>query len=162
MSKLGAVWTRLSFESWWIAALCLPCTRLDLAKVLSRSLLPRPTPTSLRNANSRRTVRGVNLFLFRLTSSSALRSIRRGPLRGNDVKIDEILHVHVCIWILELQEPKSPFRFRHRIFTAQNRSIMSATSAAKKKLVVCGGNGFLGSRICKAAVARDWDVTSIR
>ncbi|KAK0345369.1 hypothetical protein LTR91_016074 [Friedmanniomyces endolithicus] len=38
---------------------------------------------------------------------------------------------------------------------------MAATSAAKRKLVVCGGNGFLGSRICKAAVARDWDVTSI-
>ncbi|PPJ52896.1 hypothetical protein CBER1_11182 [Cercospora berteroae] len=36
-----------------------------------------------------------------------------------------------------------------------------ATTAAKKKLVVCGGNGFLGSRICKAAVARDWDVVSI-
>ncbi|EMC93982.1 hypothetical protein BAUCODRAFT_94015 [Baudoinia panamericana UAMH 10762] len=36
-----------------------------------------------------------------------------------------------------------------------------AAAAAKKKLVVCGGNGFLGSRICKAAVARDWDVTSI-
>ncbi|KAF1988720.1 NAD(P)-binding protein [Aulographum hederae CBS 113979] len=34
-------------------------------------------------------------------------------------------------------------------------------SAAKKKLVVCGGNGFLGSRICKSAVARGWDVTSI-
>lgn len=31
-----------------------------------------------------------------------------------------------------------------------------------KKLVVCGGNGFLGSRICKYAVARGWDVTSIR
>ncbi|KAF2673799.1 NAD(P)-binding protein [Microthyrium microscopicum] len=31
----------------------------------------------------------------------------------------------------------------------------------KKKLVVCGGNGFLGSRICKAAVGRGWDVTSI-
>jgi len=30
-----------------------------------------------------------------------------------------------------------------------------------KKLVVCGGNGFLGSRICKYAVARGWDVTSI-
>ncbi|KAF7544116.1 hypothetical protein G7046_g9855 [Stylonectria norvegica] len=30
-----------------------------------------------------------------------------------------------------------------------------------KKLVVCGGNGFLGSRICKFAVARGWDVTSI-
>ncbi|KAM3416980.1 hypothetical protein BST61_g8565 [Cercospora zeina] len=36
-----------------------------------------------------------------------------------------------------------------------------ATTAARKKLVVCGGNGFLGSRICKAAVARDWDVVSI-
>ncbi|KAL9118503.1 MAG: hypothetical protein Q9187_004950 [Circinaria calcarea] len=31
----------------------------------------------------------------------------------------------------------------------------------KKKIVVCGGNGFLGSRICKSAVARGWDVTSI-
>ncbi|KAI9640503.1 hypothetical protein NHQ30_011249 [Ciborinia camelliae] len=30
-----------------------------------------------------------------------------------------------------------------------------------KKLVVCGGNGFLGSRICKSAVARGWNVTSI-
>ncbi|EHL02502.1 NAD(P)-binding Rossmann-fold containing protein [Glarea lozoyensis ATCC 20868] len=30
-----------------------------------------------------------------------------------------------------------------------------------KKIVVCGGNGFLGSRICKSAVARGWDVTSI-
>ena len=37
-----------------------------------------------------------------------------------------------------------------------------SSAAAKKKLVVCGGNGFLGSRICKAAVARNWDVTSIR
>ncbi|KAG4429941.1 hypothetical protein IFR05_014581 [Cadophora sp. M221] len=34
--------------------------------------------------------------------------------------------------------------------------------SATKKLVVCGGNGFLGSRICKSAVARGWDVTSIR
>ncbi|OCL03368.1 NAD(P)-binding protein [Glonium stellatum] len=33
--------------------------------------------------------------------------------------------------------------------------------AAKRKLVVCGGNGFLGSRICKAASARGWQVTSI-
>ncbi|OCK76227.1 NAD(P)-binding protein [Lepidopterella palustris CBS 459.81] len=33
--------------------------------------------------------------------------------------------------------------------------------AVKKKLVVCGGNGFLGSRICKAAAARGWHVTSI-
>lgn len=33
--------------------------------------------------------------------------------------------------------------------------------SATKKLVVCGGNGFLGSRICKAAVARGWDVTSV-
>jgi hypothetical protein len=32
----------------------------------------------------------------------------------------------------------------------------------KLKIVVCGGNGFLGSRICKAAVARGWEVTSIR
>ncbi|KIV81043.1 hypothetical protein PV11_08496 [Exophiala sideris] len=33
--------------------------------------------------------------------------------------------------------------------------------AAKRKIVVAGGNGFLGSRICKSAVARGWDVTSI-
>ncbi|KAH8890791.1 NAD(P)-binding protein [Thozetella sp. PMI_491] len=32
---------------------------------------------------------------------------------------------------------------------------------AAKRIVVCGGNGFLGSRICKSAVARGWDVTSI-
>jgi nucleoside-diphosphate-sugar epimerase len=35
-------------------------------------------------------------------------------------------------------------------------------AAAAKKLVVCGGSGFLGSRICKHAVARGWEVTSIR
>ncbi|ROW17779.1 hypothetical protein VPNG_00889 [Cytospora leucostoma] len=35
------------------------------------------------------------------------------------------------------------------------------SKVAAKKLVVCGGNGFLGSRICKLAVARGWDVTSI-
>ncbi|KAI1159068.1 NAD(P)-binding protein [Nemania serpens] len=33
--------------------------------------------------------------------------------------------------------------------------------SATKRLVVCGGNGFLGSRICKNAVQRGWDVTSI-
>lgn len=33
--------------------------------------------------------------------------------------------------------------------------------SAAKRLVVCGGNGFLGSRICKYAVQRGWDVTSI-
>lgn len=32
---------------------------------------------------------------------------------------------------------------------------------AAKRIVVCGGNGFLGSRICKAAVSKGWDVTSI-
>ncbi|KAI1861592.1 hypothetical protein JX265_009559 [Neoarthrinium moseri] len=32
---------------------------------------------------------------------------------------------------------------------------------ATKRIIVCGGNGFLGSRICKFAVARGWDVTSI-
>lgn len=42
---------------------------------------------------------------------------------------------------------------------------MKATKAmaeSAKKIVVCGGNGFLGSRICKYAVERGWDVTSIR
>lgn len=34
--------------------------------------------------------------------------------------------------------------------------------SAAKRLIVAGGNGFLGSRICKFAVARGWDVTSIR
>ncbi|KAL1839087.1 hypothetical protein VTJ49DRAFT_1888 [Mycothermus thermophilus] len=33
--------------------------------------------------------------------------------------------------------------------------------AATKRLVVFGGNGFLGSRICRAAVSRDWDVISV-
>ncbi|EYE99936.1 ubiquinone biosynthesis protein COQ11 [Aspergillus ruber CBS 135680] len=32
---------------------------------------------------------------------------------------------------------------------------------ASKRVVVAGGNGFLGSRICKAAVARGWSVTSL-
>ncbi|KAF2155750.1 NAD(P)-binding protein [Myriangium duriaei CBS 260.36] len=36
-----------------------------------------------------------------------------------------------------------------------------ASATVSKKIVVCGGNGFLGSRICKAATARGWDVTSI-
>ncbi|KAF2104493.1 NAD dependent epimerase/dehydratase family protein-like protein [Rhizodiscina lignyota] len=34
-------------------------------------------------------------------------------------------------------------------------------AAVKKKIVVCGGSGFLGSRVCKAAVARNWDVTAV-
>ncbi|KAM7221422.1 NAD dependent epimerase/ dehydratase [Rhypophila decipiens] len=34
-------------------------------------------------------------------------------------------------------------------------------SGASKRLVVFGGSGFLGSRICQAAVNRGWDVTSI-
>jgi nucleoside-diphosphate-sugar epimerase len=34
--------------------------------------------------------------------------------------------------------------------------------ATVERIVVCGGNGFLGSRICKAAVSRGWDVTSVR
>ncbi|KAI6245398.1 hypothetical protein HI914_06360 [Erysiphe necator] len=34
-------------------------------------------------------------------------------------------------------------------------------TTAPIKIVVCGGNGFLGSRICKFAVARGWDVTSL-
>ncbi|KAI8634558.1 NAD(P)-binding protein [Xylariaceae sp. FL1651] len=33
--------------------------------------------------------------------------------------------------------------------------------SATKRLIVCGGNGFLGSRICKFATQRGWDVTSI-
>ncbi|KAL3476953.1 hypothetical protein BJX99DRAFT_270123 [Aspergillus californicus] len=32
---------------------------------------------------------------------------------------------------------------------------------ATKKLVVAGGNGFLGSRICKSAAARGWSVISV-
>ncbi|OAA68235.1 NAD dependent epimerase dehydratase family protein [Niveomyces insectorum RCEF 264] len=37
----------------------------------------------------------------------------------------------------------------------------ATAAAAAKRLVVCGGNGFLGSRICKFGVLRGWDVTSI-
>ncbi|KAL1296694.1 hypothetical protein AAFC00_000170 [Neodothiora populina] len=37
----------------------------------------------------------------------------------------------------------------------------AASSAARKKIVVAGGNGFLGSRICKAATARGWHVVSL-
>ncbi|RMZ82216.1 hypothetical protein DV738_g1750, partial [Chaetothyriales sp. CBS 135597] len=37
----------------------------------------------------------------------------------------------------------------------------SAAATASKKLVVAGGSGFLGSRICKSAVGRGWDVISI-
>ncbi|KAL2181588.1 uncharacterized protein P884DRAFT_234442 [Thermothelomyces heterothallicus CBS 202.75] len=33
--------------------------------------------------------------------------------------------------------------------------------SATKRIIVFGGNGFLGSRICRAAVARKWDVTSV-
>lgn len=33
--------------------------------------------------------------------------------------------------------------------------------SAAKRLIICGGSGFLGSRICKHAIARGWDVTSI-
>ncbi|RYO74127.1 hypothetical protein DL762_010553 [Monosporascus cannonballus] len=33
--------------------------------------------------------------------------------------------------------------------------------AAAKRIVICGGNGFLGSRMCKSAISRGWDVTSI-
>ncbi|KAH0603393.1 uncharacterized protein H6S33_007715 [Morchella sextelata] len=36
-----------------------------------------------------------------------------------------------------------------------------ATTTTAPRLVVCGGNGFLGSRICKSAVSRGWTVTSI-
>ncbi|KAI4196347.1 MAG: hypothetical protein LQ350_006598 [Teloschistes chrysophthalmus] len=32
---------------------------------------------------------------------------------------------------------------------------------SKKKIVVCGGNGFLGSRICKSAAARSWHIVSL-
>lgn len=39
--------------------------------------------------------------------------------------------------------------------------MQTSTAAAAKKLVVTGGNGFLGSRICRSAVLRGWDVTSI-
>jgi uncharacterized protein YbjT (DUF2867 family) len=35
-------------------------------------------------------------------------------------------------------------------------------ATAVRKIVVFGGSGFLGSRVCKAATARSWDVTSVR
>lgn len=48
--------------------------------------------------------------------------------------------------------------------TLQSNSFQTITMSTPtaKRIVVCGGNGFLGSRICKAAVTRGWDVTSIR
>ena len=39
---------------------------------------------------------------------------------------------------------------------------LQSKDMSKKRIVVAGGNGFLGSRICKSAVARGWDVTSLR
>lgn len=45
---------------------------------------------------------------------------------------------------------------------AKLHNIMStSTTAVKKKLLVFGGNGFLGSRICKAASTHNWDVVSV-
>ncbi|PWW77471.1 NAD(P)-binding protein [Tuber magnatum] len=34
-------------------------------------------------------------------------------------------------------------------------------AAKTPRLVVCGGSGFLGSRICKSAISRGWTVTSV-
>lgn len=62
--------------------------------------------------------------------------------------------------LLELYAPSLTGALSALRNTISNMS--AASGAAKKKLVVAGGNGFLGSRICKSAVARGWDVTSIR
>ena len=45
--------------------------------------------------------------------------------------------------------------------SGDHHTAITMTSTVKKKVVVAGGNGFLGSRICKAGVARGWDMTSI-
>lgn len=43
-------------------------------------------------------------------------------------------------------------------------SLLTATStmSAIHRLLVVGGNGYLGSAVCRAAVGRGWQVTSIR
>ncbi|EGD96474.1 hypothetical protein TESG_03916 [Trichophyton tonsurans CBS 112818] len=38
---------------------------------------------------------------------------------------------------------------------------MTATTAVAKRIVVAGGSGFLGARICQSAVARGWEVVSL-
>ncbi|KAK2877778.1 hypothetical protein FQN49_001205 [Arthroderma sp. PD_2] len=38
---------------------------------------------------------------------------------------------------------------------------MAATAAAATRIVVAGGSGFLGARICQSAVARGWEVVSL-
>ena len=48
------------------------------------------------------------------------------------------------------------------VLNAHSTTVPTMASEVRKRLVVAGGNGFLGSRICKSAVARGWDVTSIR
>lgn len=48
------------------------------------------------------------------------------------------------------------------LFFRLDRGNNTINMAAAKRIVVCGGGGFLGSRICKSAVARGWDVTSIK
>ncbi|RMZ89504.1 hypothetical protein DV736_g3281, partial [Chaetothyriales sp. CBS 134916] len=40
-------------------------------------------------------------------------------------------------------------------------SASASAGPARKKIVVAGGSGFLGSRICRSAVGRGWNVTSI-
>ncbi|RMZ75492.1 hypothetical protein DV737_g5277, partial [Chaetothyriales sp. CBS 132003] len=40
-------------------------------------------------------------------------------------------------------------------------SASASAGAARKKIVVAGGSGFLGSRICRSAAGRGWNVTSI-
>lgn len=58
---------------------------------------------------------------------------------------------------LHMKHPCSSSRSNHSTFTIPLILIMSIPS-----LLVVGGNGFLGSAICKGAVAKGWNVASIR
>lgn len=57
-------------------------------------------------------------------------------------------------------ESRQAARGRTNVIMASAAS--AATGAVKRKIVVAGGNGFLGTRICKYAAARGWDVVSLR
>jgi hypothetical protein len=71
---------------------------------------------------------------------------------AGDLTINNLLELHIDFHLCSLTPPKLRLHIRE----------VRMASTFKKKIVVAGGNGFLGSRICKSAVARGWDVTSVR
>lgn len=98
------------------------------------------------------------------------RAVSSVDVTKNNVTVMRCSGGDIKVWTLAVRIPGAPII---SLYTKM------ATSSVKKKLVVCGGNGFLGtfrhlqrkpvftdtstgSRICKAATARGWDVNSIR